>query len=54
LTGYLHARERLSQLYRNAGRVAEAEEIEKELRELLAVADEDHPIKARLFGRSTP
>jgi tetratricopeptide (TPR) repeat protein/tRNA A-37 threonylcarbamoyl transferase component Bud32 len=47
---WLRVRERLARLYREAGRVADAKAIESELRQLLVVADDDHPIKRRLFA----
>jgi hypothetical protein len=46
---WLHAREALAQLYRRAGRDADADAVEAELRKLLEVADDDHPIKRRLI-----
>jgi hypothetical protein len=48
---WLEARDRLSQLYRQSGRIAEADTVDAELRALLAVADEDHPIRRRLDQR---
>jgi hypothetical protein len=45
---WLTVRDRLAQLYRQAARIADAEIIESELRQLLVVADNDHPIKRRL------
>jgi tetratricopeptide (TPR) repeat protein len=47
----MHVRDRLAVLYRQLGRVTEAQEIESDLRALLAVADDDHPIKRRLVER---
>ena len=47
---WLTVRERLARLYREAGRVADGNAIEGELRALLVVADDDHPIKRRLFA----
>ena len=44
----LPLRERLALLYRQVGRHRDADAIEAELRALLAVADDDHPIKQRL------
>lgn len=41
-------RNRLAVLYRQVGRHSEADGIEAELRALLVVADDDHPIKRRL------
>ncbi len=45
---YVRVRERLAQAYRGVGRIAEAEGIEADLRQLLAVATDDHPMKRRL------
>jgi tetratricopeptide (TPR) repeat protein len=45
---HLRVRERLAQLYRQLDRIAEAEGIEADLRRLLAVAEDDHPMKLRL------
>jgi hypothetical protein len=45
---YVRVRERLAQAYRGVGRIAEAEEIEADLRKILAVATDDHPMKRRL------
>jgi tetratricopeptide (TPR) repeat protein len=45
---WLMLSEQLAQLYRKTGRVTEAAALEGELSKLLAVADEDHPIKRRL------
>jgi len=39
---------RQARLYRRMGRIAEAREIEAELRKLLAVADEDYPVLVQL------
>jgi tetratricopeptide (TPR) repeat protein len=50
---WLLVRERLAQAYRRAGRVADAEKVESELLELLAVADDDHPIRRRLSSART-
>jgi tetratricopeptide (TPR) repeat protein len=47
----IHVRDRLAALYRQIGRVGEAHEIESGLRALLAMADDDHPIKRRLVER---
>lgn len=44
----LHIRSRLASLYRKAGRVQEAEQIEQQLRERLTYADADHPILRQL------
>jgi hypothetical protein len=35
-------------LYRESGRILDAERVEAELRTLLAAADDDHPIRRRL------
>ena len=45
---WLPIREALASLYRQEGRVADAEAVETELRALVAVADEDHPVRIRL------
>lgn len=45
---WLPLRNRLALLYRDIGRHGEADAVEAELRALLAVADDDHPIKRRL------
>ena len=45
---WLRLRWHLADLYRQAGRAEEAREIEDELRTLLALADEDHPILRQL------
>jgi tetratricopeptide (TPR) repeat protein len=45
---WLRNRWRQAQLYRKMGRVAEARQIEAELRKLLAVADEDYPVLVQL------
>jgi Protein kinase domain len=45
---WLPIREMLATLYRQKGRIADAEEVEAELRALVAVADEDHPVRMRL------
>jgi hypothetical protein len=46
---WLTLRDRLSQPYRQAGRHAEADAVDSELPALLAVADDDHPIKRRVY-----
>lgn len=51
---WLQNREKLATLYRRVGRISEAEVIETELITLLAVADDDHPIKRRLEERVRP
>jgi len=45
---WLQNREYLARLYRRIGRISEADAIDAELRTLLTVADDDHPIKRRL------
>lgn len=45
---WLRMRWQLSQLYRESGRVNEAQTVEAELRRLLALADSDHPIRLAL------
>ena len=45
---WLKVRDLLARVYRNAGRVTDAERVEAELRSLLAVADATHPIKRRI------
>jgi serine/threonine-protein kinase len=45
---WIYARDKLSQLYRRMGRVSEAQAIDADLRKLLAVAEEDHPVLVRL------
>jgi hypothetical protein len=45
---YLQMREKLSQLYRRIGRTTDARLIEDDLNNILAVAQNDHPIKRRL------
>jgi predicted Zn-dependent protease len=45
---WLRTRDRLSELYRLAGRSVEAEAVDRQLATLLAVADDDHFIKRRL------
>ncbi|HUE88323.1 MAG TPA: hypothetical protein VMO26_19785 [Vicinamibacterales bacterium] len=45
---WLRTRDRLSELYRNAGRSVEADAVDRQLATLLAVADDDHFIKRRL------
>jgi hypothetical protein len=45
---HLHLRERLAQLNRELGRTSDAETIEADLRQLLAVAQPDYPMKLRL------
>jgi len=45
---WIKLRADLADLYREAGRIDEARMVEAHLRQLLSVADEDHPIKMRL------
>lgn len=45
---WLRCRFQLAQLYREAGREKDARRIEEELRQLLALADLDHPIRREL------
>jgi tetratricopeptide (TPR) repeat protein len=47
---YLRLRDRLARHYREVGRLSDADRVDAELRVLLAVADEDHPIKRRLVN----
>jgi hypothetical protein len=49
---WLHAQEALAELYRRADRDADADAVEAELRKLLEVADDDHPIKRRLMAHA--
>ena len=50
VVGFLSIRLRaaLAELYRDAGRLTEAEAVERELRPLLAVAEPDHPVRRQL------
>ena len=54
LPEHLRLRERLAQLYRQLDRIPEAETIESDLRQLLAVAQGDHPMKLRLSRIPAP
>ena len=56
MSGYfwIRVQERLAELYRETGREEEAQAIESELRKLLALADSDHPILARIPQGTTP
>ena len=48
---WLQTRDQLAQLYQQVGRFQDADAVDAELRALLAVADDDHPIKRRLLQR---
>jgi hypothetical protein len=48
---WLRVRDQLADLYRRAGRNADARAVDSELLMLLAVADDDHPTKRRLASR---
>ncbi len=45
---WIAAREQLSNLYRAAGREADARAVRSQLLVLLSVADDDHPVKLRI------
>jgi tetratricopeptide (TPR) repeat protein len=45
---WVRMRAALAALYRDTGRIADAERVENELRPLLAAADPDHPVKMQL------
>jgi hypothetical protein len=47
---WLTLRDQLAQLYRRAGQHPDADRVDAELRALLTVADDDHPIKRRLVS----
>jgi tetratricopeptide (TPR) repeat protein len=49
---WLQVRARLAVLYRKIGRIRDADVIENELRQLLVVADDEHPIQRRLQVRA--
>jgi tetratricopeptide (TPR) repeat protein len=49
---WLPIREMLATLYRSEGRITDAEAVEAELRALVVVADEDHPVRIRVSSRS--
>jgi tetratricopeptide (TPR) repeat protein len=49
---WLRARDRLYELYRQAGRHDEADAVDRELTSLLAIADDDHVVKRRLVARA--
>jgi hypothetical protein len=46
---WLRVRAQLAQLYRKAGRIQDAQDLENYLRNLLQDADDDHPIKVQLL-----
>lgn len=48
---WLQVRDHLAQLYRKVGRDREGEAVDTQLLKLLAVADEDHPIRRRATAR---
>jgi tetratricopeptide (TPR) repeat protein len=50
---WLQMRDELAQLYMKVGRHADANAVDAHLARLLAVADEDHPIKRRIAARET-
>ena len=49
---WLSVRDVLAELYHHDGRLADAKAVDDELETLLAVADEDHPIKRRIGLRA--
>ena len=49
---WLRIRARLAELYRQTDRAADARIIEQELLNLLAAADDDHPLKRRLIANA--
>jgi tetratricopeptide (TPR) repeat protein len=49
---WLRARDRLAELYRQTGRLADADAVDRELATLLAVADDDHVVKRRIAARA--
>jgi serine/threonine-protein kinase len=51
VASWIHARDELAELYVATGRGKEAEAIDAELLKLLAVADTDHPVLARIKAR---
>jgi hypothetical protein len=51
LMSELRVRAQLADLYRQAGRDADARAVDSELLTLLAVTDDDHPITRRLTNR---
>jgi serine/threonine protein kinase/tetratricopeptide (TPR) repeat protein len=51
---WLKTRDALAQLYLRLGRTTDAELLDAELEQLLAVADDDHPIRRRLAARRRP
>jgi DNA-binding winged helix-turn-helix (wHTH) protein/tetratricopeptide (TPR) repeat protein len=48
---WLQCRAKVAELYRKAGRVAEAARVEDDLRRRLAEADPDHPLRVQLLRR---
>ncbi|RPH59614.1 MAG: hypothetical protein EHM89_10370 [Acidobacteria bacterium] len=48
---WIEARDNLAELYRQMGRIEEADAIDKNLLRLLAVADADHPVLVRIKAR---
>jgi hypothetical protein len=50
---WLRTELQLADLYREMGRVPEAEKVENELRKMLIYADADHPILRELQKRAT-
>jgi hypothetical protein len=51
---WLRCRVRLAEYYREAARYGESEQVFNEVRRLLAVADPNHPLRARLPSSSVP
>jgi hypothetical protein len=49
---WMQTRAKLAEIYRHSGRVSDAVRIEQHLRQLLSVADEDHPLKKHLDSLS--
>lgn len=45
---WIKLRTELADLYRAAGRIENARVVENHLRQLMAVADEDHPVRVKL------
>jgi tetratricopeptide (TPR) repeat protein len=48
---WISVRDQLADLYHSAGRTTDAERVDRELAALLALADDDHPIKRRVQHR---